>query len=143
MSLSPFGGVRHRTAAKRVHSNQYRHEGWIGVDLDGTLAHYDKWLALTHIGEPVIPVLQRVRQKLAEGYEVKLFTARVHGVTGERLAEFMQAWTRWSQKHIGVVLSVTCIKDSQMIEMWDDRAVTVEKNTGRMARYEDGELQEL
>lgn len=24
--------------------------GWIGVDFDGTLAHYDKWVSPTHTG---------------------------------------------------------------------------------------------
>lgn len=27
--------------------------GWIGVDLDGTLAIYDVWRGANHIGEPV------------------------------------------------------------------------------------------
>lgn len=31
-------------------SNDY---GWIGVDLDGILAHYDKWISATYIGEPI------------------------------------------------------------------------------------------
>jgi hypothetical protein len=29
--------------------------GWIGVDLDGTLAHYDGWKGIDHIGEPIKP----------------------------------------------------------------------------------------
>lgn len=35
--------------------------GWIGVDLDGTLAHYDSWRGVDHIGAPVIPMLDRVK----------------------------------------------------------------------------------
>ena len=27
--------------------------GWIGVDLDGTLARYDGWRGIDHIGEPM------------------------------------------------------------------------------------------
>jgi len=27
-------------------------KGWVGVDLDGTLAHYDGWKGADHIGEP-------------------------------------------------------------------------------------------
>ena len=27
-------------------------KGWIGVDLDGTLAHYDKWRGVEHVGDP-------------------------------------------------------------------------------------------
>jgi len=34
---------------------------WIGVDLDGTLAHYDGWKGPTHIGAPIHKMVQRVR----------------------------------------------------------------------------------
>ena len=27
--------------------------GWIGVDLDGTLAFYDMWRGMEHIGKPI------------------------------------------------------------------------------------------
>lgn len=54
--------------------------GWIGVDLDGTLAEYSHWKGETHIGR---------------------------------------------------VLPITNIKDYQMIELWDDRAVQVIPNTGQ------------
>lgn len=53
--------------------------GWIGVDLDGTLAHYDGGVGVDHIGPPVPAMLTRVKQWLAEGRAVKIFTARVHG----------------------------------------------------------------
>lgn len=36
--------------------------GWIGVDLDGTLAHYDHWRGETHIGPPIAPMVDRWRQ---------------------------------------------------------------------------------
>ena len=38
--------------------------------------------------------------------------------------------------HFGVVLPVTNVKDWHMLELWDDRAVQVEPNTGRRV---DGE----
>lgn len=27
---------------------------WIGVDLDGTLAEYNNWISIEHIGKPII-----------------------------------------------------------------------------------------
>ena len=39
-------------------------KGWIGVDLDGTLAHYDKWRGVEHIGKPVPVMLERVKKWL-------------------------------------------------------------------------------
>jgi hypothetical protein len=53
------------------------HKGWIGVDLDGTLARYDRWRGVQHIGEPVPAILDEVRKWLAIGHEVRIFTARV------------------------------------------------------------------
>ncbi|HEV7674386.1 MAG TPA: hypothetical protein VGQ12_07640 [Candidatus Angelobacter sp.] len=54
------------------------HNGWIGVDLDGTLAHYAGWKGPEHIGEPIMPMVERVKGWLAEGKTVKIFTARVY-----------------------------------------------------------------
>lgn len=51
-------------------------DGWIGVDLDGTLAHYAGWVGPDHIGEPIPAMLARVQQWIAEGRTVKIFTAR-------------------------------------------------------------------
>ena len=51
--------------------------GWIGVDLDGTLAEYAGWVSEEHIGHPVPMMLERVKAWLAEGKDVRIFTARV------------------------------------------------------------------
>lgn len=52
--------------------------GWIGVDLDATLAEYHGW-GDGSIGQPVELMLRRVTGWLAEGREVRIFTARVSG----------------------------------------------------------------
>jgi hypothetical protein len=108
--------------------------GWIGVDLDGTLAMYESWQGPTHIGEPVPAMVERVKRWLAEGREVRIFTARVsHDGSMERIREAgaaMSAIKKWTTEHIGRVLPVTNVKDYAMIELWDDRAVQVTPNTG-------------
>lgn len=104
--------------------------GWIGVDLDGTLAHYDKWRGFDHIGEPVAPMVERVKQWLAEGKKVKIFTARVSGREGFDKSRIVTLIQRWCQENIGQALPVTNIKDTGMRELWDDRAVQVIRNTG-------------
>jgi hypothetical protein len=106
-------------------------KGWIGVDLDGTLAKYDGWKGPTHIGEPVPAMVDRVKRWLAEGITVKVFTARVSARDGDELAEVAGAIIAWCQTHIGQKLDITCVKDFGMIELWDDRVVAVEPNTGR------------
>jgi hypothetical protein len=125
--------------------------GWIGVDLDGTLAEhywskpdgspYDELL----IGKPVPKMVARIHAWLAEGWEVRVFTARVgpHGSAPgfveniEPIADAIRAWTK---EHIGVVLEPTATKDYHMIELWDDRAVRVVMDTGDPCCYEGREL---
>lgn len=102
--------------------------GWIGVDLDGTLAYYDGWRGAGHIGDPIPLMIDRVRRWLAEGEEVRIFTARV--AVPKQADEACVAISRWCHTHLGQDLPVTCEKDPWMIELWDDRAVQVETNTG-------------
>lgn len=114
-------------------------EGWIGVDFDGTLARYDGWQG-TKLGEPIRPMLDRVKKWLADGQEVRIMTARVSSrnetnrlKNGESMWEaeaHREAIQDWTFKYLGHRLEVTAEKDFEMIELWDDRAVQVEKNTG-------------
>jgi hypothetical protein len=103
--------------------------GWIGVDLDGTLAHYDHWRGATHIGAPVALMLDRVKNWIADGREVRVFTARVSGPP-EEAQPCRQAIAEWMAANGLPNLPVTNIKDYQMLELWDDRAVQVYPNTG-------------
>ena len=98
--------------------------GWIGVDLDGTLAHYDGWHGPEHIGDPIPTMLDRVRGWLVEGKRVKIFTARASVPT------YVPPITAWLEAHDLSGLEVTCIKDFEMIELLDDRCVQVIPNTG-------------
>lgn len=119
-------------------------DGWIGFDLDGTLAFYDEWRGPTHIGEPILPMVNLVKEFLKEGKEVKIFTARVWALTlldwdmtAQNSAAFHEAVEaelairKWCKEYIGQELPVTCMKYFNMIQLFDDRAVGVEKNTGR------------
>ena len=118
-------------------------QGWIGVDLDGTLAYYDHWRGPHHIGDPIPAMLNRVKSWLAEGKDVRIFTARVEGgtvarsmglpdgETGREVHEVARHIQLWCQKHIGKILPITCCKDFGMRELWDDRCVQVISNTGR------------
>ena len=111
--------------------------GWIGVDLDGTLAHYGKWIHIEHIGDPVRPMQDRVKAWLDEGRDVRIVTARVsHDGSAARMVEAQRAMVaimRWCEEHLGRALPVTCSKDYAMVEIWDDRAVQVIPNSGLRA----------
>lgn len=116
---------------KRAQGAAPQPKGWIGVDLDGTLAHYTHYQGPTHIGPPVPAMVERVKRWLAEGHDVRIFTARVacFAETDDPHAVF-SIIEEWCIKHIGQELPITCIKDSRMWELWDDRAVQVIPNTG-------------
>lgn len=114
--------------------------GWIGVDFDGTLAHYSGWNN-GELGDPIDSMLERVRAWLSNGQEVRIMTARV-AETGLRnqvggfddstfAADQRGKIEQWCLKHIGQIIPVTAMKDFGMIELWDDRCVRVIPNTGR------------
>ncbi len=106
---------------------------WIGFDLDGTLAQYDGWAGPTEIGEPIwkmIYVVKAIIDTPVHGIEVKIMTARVS--VPEQADECRAAIQDWCERHIGARLEVVCCKDLDMLLLYDDRAITVEKNTGRI-----------
>src|SRR5260370_17097597 len=57
--------------------------GWIGVDLDGTLAKSVKAGTGEEIGVPIHPMVQRVKVWLAHGADVPLFSAPVNPNPGQ------------------------------------------------------------
>ena len=112
---------------------------WIGVDLDGTLAYYDNWVAWNVIGDPIKPMVDRIRNWINLGYEVRIFTARVayasdfcfvtkQPFTRDMIIEEIHRWLR--ERADLPILAVTAVKDFKMIELWDDRCVQVIPNTG-------------
>ena len=123
-------------------------QGWYGVDLDATLAEYHGWDGATSIGLPVAKTVERVKQMLAEGKKVRIFTARVWPIgtlesqrpentkrMNEATAAFM-AIQAWCLLHIGRELPITCIKDFSMISLIDDRAQQCYPNTGVLLEEE-------
>lgn len=112
-------------------------DGWIGVDLDGTLAEYHGWVA-PEIGNPVEAMCARVRAWRADGHDIRIVTARVAVLDPLRRAAQIDRVQKWCAEHLGEVLPITCAKDLAMVELWDDRAVTVEPNTGRVICHPAG-----
>lgn len=139
--------------------------GWIGVDLDGTLAVYDGWKGCDHIGEPIQEMVNRVRMWISKGERVKIFTARMHGhgkptpvgdptkpggnvrddfnpesdVTNTP-RDVVTPIEDWCLKHLGQKLEITNVKDFGMIELWDDRAIQVVPNTGELSVKSDSQI---
>jgi len=105
--------------------------GWIGVDLDGTLAIFDGWKGPKIIGEPIPLMVDRVKNWISEGIEVRILTARVSTSNPQKIGA-EDAIKEWCLKNIGKVLPITSEKDYGLIELWDDRCIRVESNTGRI-----------
>jgi hypothetical protein len=103
--------------------------GWIGVDLDGTLAYYDGWKGEDVIGDPVPLMANRVKEWIEDGKTIKIFTARATTETGKVFVE------EWLKKWGFPPLEVTNVKDFKMARLYDDRAVQVEENTGILYRF--------
>jgi hypothetical protein len=129
-------------------------EGWIGFDLDGTLATYDGWKGIDHIGEPVKSMVELIRKLHHQGRRVKILTARVaprkleDGTVGEQyivVPDKCGGATRqyahqyiydWCHFNLGFVPEIVYAKDHLMLELYDDRVKQVEPNTGLVMENE-------
>ena len=104
--------------------NVWSRSGWIGFDLDGTLAQYNGWKGSDHIGKPISLMVEKAKSWMAKGYEVKIMTARAADL------ECIPNIKQWCKIHLGIELEVVDRKDFLMLFLYDDRAIQVEKNTG-------------
>ncbi len=105
--------------------------GWIGFDFDGTLVQdvgesgeYDG-----SIGPPIPAMVELAKRYIAAGYEVRIVTARA--ATLNDLCRVK----KWAIENLGKPVEVTNKKDYAMLLLYDDRAIAVEKNTGRTAGF--------
>jgi len=97
---------------------------WIGFDLDGTLAddRHENW---PEPGPPIPEMYERVKALIGFGIEVRIVTARA---TDPAQIPIVKDWLK---KYDLGDLEVTNEKDMNMLELWDDRAVQVERNVGK------------
>ena len=116
-------------------------EPWEGVDFDGTLATYKGYSPDgANLGDPIMPMVGVVKSLLQQGKKVKIMTARVaphkinfHIPSGGPVWDVemhRKAIEDWCEQHIGQRLEVTHEKNFEMVRLWDDRAITVEKDAG-------------
>ena len=109
--------------------------------MDGTLAAnyvtdevpYDP----SRIGEPIVPMVERVRRWLRAGDEVIIFTARMHPSHGTDVELVEKAVRAFCVENFGRELEVTCMKCPHVDVFYDDKAVRVERDTGRIFGFSD------
>ncbi|MBP9598660.1 MAG: hypothetical protein KBE30_05920 [Desulfobacter sp.] len=101
-------------------------EPWIGVDLDGTLAFYDKHSSVETVGDPVPAMMTLLKDMIDKGTRVKIFTARASD------PEQLPIIRKWLKIQGLPDLEITNVKDYSMVILYDDRCIQVETNTGRL-----------
>lgn len=135
-----------RTLCKSCHEKTYKDaflwkdllEPHILVDLDSTLAYYDGWVDPLYIGEPITLMVNKVKNFIKQGKKVIIFTARItESYSGRELSQkeifdIDQAIKSWCELHIGKRLLVTNKKTLYAEAIYDDRAIQVDKNTGKI-----------
>ena len=112
----------------------FEFDDWIGFDFDGTLVETDGWKGVECIGKPIWSMWDRLKDHIARGDTVKIFTARVCGSNADKAHHFIKEWLK---KNNFPDLEITNVKDHGCKFIYDDRVVQVERNTGQLI----GELQ--
>lgn len=99
-------------------------KGAIACDFDKTIAfHVD---GQEKLGNPIPKMLRRIKAHLAAGDNVEIFSARADNPrTVRELGD-------WTEKHLGVRLPAGNVKKPYYYRFYDDKAVEVEPNTGRL-----------
>lgn len=125
-SMTPKQKTRlSQVAGKFVKEMGKEASGTIAVDLDGTLAHHEGKFDPNHVGKPVPRMLEKVKAWLKDGKKVVIFTARAADPKNIPVVK------EWLKEHGLEDLEVTNEKTPDIIEIHDDRAVAIEKNTGK------------
>jgi ribonuclease J len=115
------------------HEDEVMNE-WIGIDLDGTLAFYDEWRGIEHIGEPIKPMIEFVKDLVSQKKNIKIFTARASNL------QSIPYIHKWLKENNLPEFEVTNKKDFGMIMLYDDRCVQVIMNSGKIIENNIGEV---
>lgn len=116
---------------------------WYGFDLDGCAAKSIEPFDAGRIGEPIASIVDLMYEMMRQSKRIKIFTARVcetgqlSHISGHIADRAFADWqhsliTLWNKRNLGRDIEVTCIKDFLCLEIYDDRAWRVAKNTGKI-----------
>lgn len=99
----------------------------IYIDFDGTIATQKDGYQ-REIGEPIMPMIDRINKWIKQGHNITIFTAR---------ADYSDLMEKidieiFCVKHFGRVLPITAIKHHECDLYIDDKAIRVERNTGKL-----------
>lgn len=102
------------------------------LDLDKSLAYHESEYGISKIGEPVWPMVEKVKEWLNKGYKITIFTARMSEVahTPEQIAEQKIMIKEFLERAGLPDLPKTAVKSPEFSHIIDDRAYHVERNAG-------------
>jgi hypothetical protein len=122
-----FTGINQNSSGNTdVPSDKPSSGPWYGVDLDGTLAVWNETSTLDRIGPPIPAMVDMVCRMVNNGIRVKIFTARACDPAQ------IPRIRAWMIQNSLPDLEITNVKDFYMERLYDDRAIRVERNTGRI-----------
>lgn len=100
----------------------------IYIDFDGTIVTQKDGYQ-REIGEPIMPMIDRINKWIKQGHNITIFTARASKWVDnfEKLDIEM-----FCVKYFGRVLPITAIKHHECDLYIDDKAIRVERNTGKL-----------
>jgi hypothetical protein len=103
-------------------------------DLDGTLAIDDEPKNHNYIGPAIPSMIERVHKMLDDGENVEIFTARVYPGKHSTPEFTIRQWLYFNG--LPPSLNITCLKHRKIAYIWDDRAIQVIPNTGKILQEE-------
>lgn len=125
MKIKGTGDLRNPNPANPFREVEPEKQKVYYVDLDGTLAFFDRWGTIGDIGEP-IPIMKKwVLYWISKGIKVKIFTARAYK---KESIPFIKKWLILNG--FPPNLDITNIKGIDCTRLFDNNAREVINNTG-------------
>jgi len=108
---------------------------WVAVDFDGCLAKSPKsWVEPDVLGEPIMPMVEKVANLLLKGTDIRIFTTRAytdHTPAGDEMRDkAVAAIKNWLIDVFGQELPITCEKAWGITAIYDDKAISIVEDTG-------------
>ncbi len=102
----------------------------IALDFDKTLAYHESAWGISRTGDPIWPMVDKVKAWLELGYGVTIFSVRFSHVASLDAQERMI--DDWLQKAGLPILPKTAVKSRIFTHFIDDRAYHVKPNAGEI-----------
>ena len=114
-------------------------KAWWGFDVDKTAFVDEGGTRGGVIGEPIMPIIRRIKHFLRTGRKVNIVTARVHPSEPDREEQVLtvsRALDAVLGPEMASKIGIRSDKDRHMIDLYDDRAMQVIPNKGILVREE-------